>query len=249
MKTIILYCKHAYFLSVYIIKSCRNSGVPRVTATFTFPEFVMKGFLNMYSIFLVLVFFAGCLCGLLNVFLENEFIQSENRNHPRKPIIRTLIFGMVFLSLGLFFNDYYKTIYIFTLFFFSYLIAMVDLKSLRIPNALVAVLLASGFIFLIAGINAVPFIQSLGGLIAGFLLMAVPYYLNVGIGGGDVKLLAACGFFVGYMSVLYIMILVGVFTLIYLLYKSFRKKTNIMLGLKEMVPMGPFIALSFMPLF
>lgn len=200
----------------------------------------------MYILFLLLLYFAGCLCGLLNIFVENRFIESVNVKNTKKPIIRTLIFGMVFFFLGLFVNDYYKAIYIFTLFFFSYLIAMVDLKTLKIPNTLVAALLVAGIIFMVAGIRTVPFMHSLGGLIVGFLLMAVPYYLNVGIGGGDVKLLAVYGFFVGYMSVLYIMILVGVFTLFYLIYKSFRKKTSILLGLKEMVPMGPFIALSFM---
>ncbi len=200
----------------------------------------------MYSLFLLLLFFAGCLCGLLNIYLEKRFIESVNVKNTKKPIIRTLIFGMVFFFLGLFINDYYKAIYIFTLFFFSYLIAMVDLKTLKIPNTLVAALLVAGIIFMVAGIRTVPFMRSLGGLIVGFLLMAVPYYLNMGIGGGDVKLLAVYGFFVGYMSVLYVMILVGVFTLFYLIYKSFRKKTSILLGLKEMVPMGPFIALSFM---
>ena len=67
-----------------------------------------------------------------------------------------------------------------------------DLKFARIPNKLTLSAAALGFIinFIFKGTSGLLF--SAAGLAAGLGLLLIPYLLG-GIGGGDVKLLAATG--------------------------------------------------------
>jgi leader peptidase (prepilin peptidase)/N-methyltransferase len=122
---------------------------------------------------------------------------------------------------------------------------VVDFRSQRIPNLCVAIGLAGAL--LLAGAEAVlapsfgPLLAwGLGALAGGLPLLAVAVLSRGGMGGGDVKLLAMVGAFVGAKSVLAVLfcavVLGGVLALGLVL---FGKKS-----LKTRVAFGPFIALA-----
>ncbi len=84
-----------------------------------------------------------------------------------------------------------------------------DLKERRIPNALTALLAVGGLVFHLAttGLPGLKF--SLLGLAVGLGIFIVPYMLG-GMGGGDVKLLAGLGAWLGPMSILITALYTGV---------------------------------------
>ena len=75
-----------------------------------------------------------------------------------------------------------------------------DQRSQRIPNALILTMLVSGC--LVRGVleGSAGLVDGLTGLLAGFLVLIIPYLLR-GMAAGDVKLLAAVGLFVGPVTV------------------------------------------------
>lgn len=92
----------------------------------------------------------------------------------------------------------------------------------------------------------IPFLESLSGLIAGggvLYLIALSYAFlrkREGMGGGDIKLLAMIGAFLGWKSLICVMLissLSGVMVGITLI--ALRKQ-----GMKDAVPFGPFLALA-----
>jgi prepilin peptidase CpaA len=89
------------------------------------------------------------------------------------------------------------------------LACMTDLKSRRIPNVLTFGASAAGFVYhgLTGGVLAVG--DSASGWMAGLLIFIVPFALR-GLGGGDVKLLAALGAWVGPLDALWIGLYTGV---------------------------------------
>jgi prepilin peptidase CpaA len=74
--------------------------------------------------------------------------------------------------------------------------AAIDLRTRRIPNAFTMPLAASGVLLAAAGWGTVGVGAALAGWGVGLLLM-LPGYLIGATGGGDVKLFAAVGAFLG----------------------------------------------------
>jgi len=86
-----------------------------------------------------------------------------------------------------------------------------DLLARRVPNILVALMLVVGVIVQLATASSMGsgLLASLGGAGVGFLIL-LPFYVLGGMGAGDVKLLAACGSFLGFHGAL----IAGIFTLV-----------------------------------
>lgn len=74
--------------------------------------------------------------------------------------------------------------------------AVIDLRTRRVPNALTWPAAAAGVVLALTGIGRVGVAASIVGGLIGLGLM-LPGYLCGGTGGGDVKLLAAIGTFLG----------------------------------------------------
>ena len=74
--------------------------------------------------------------------------------------------------------------------------AMIDLRTRRVPNAFTLPLAASGVLLAAAGWGTAGVGGALAGWAVGLLLM-LPGYLVGATGGGDVKLFAAVGAFLG----------------------------------------------------
>jgi len=74
--------------------------------------------------------------------------------------------------------------------------ALIDLYTRRVPNALTLGLAAVGLAFAALGLTNVGLGAALGGFVVGLALM-LPGHLLGATGAGDVKLLAACGVWLG----------------------------------------------------
>lgn len=82
-----------------------------------------------------------------------------------------------------------------------------DVKTHRIPNQVILVGMFTGFIFSFFS-TAVSPLNSIEGAIFG-LMVFMPFYLLRILGAGDVKLLSAVGFFVGFPGVLFVALFSG----------------------------------------
>lgn len=72
-----------------------------------------------------------------------------------------------------------------------------DLRTRKIPNELVAVILGTGWLFALYSPDVVPAIGlSLAGTLVGFAIW-IPFYLAGAIGAADVKFFAAAGAWLG----------------------------------------------------
>ena len=86
------------------------------------------------------------------------------------------------------------------LFSFLLLIASSDLREHRVPNVMVLALLIGGLLFSMADGGLQSLSSSLQGATVGLVLL--PMYLFRAMGAGDVKLLVACGTFLGPWGIL-----------------------------------------------
>lgn len=94
--------------------------------------------------------------------------------------------------------------------------AGVDMRHRRIPNWVTLSMAIGGLIQSFTHDHTVTPVQSFAGLGVGFLLPLVLFVLNA-IGGGDVKLLAAVGAWIGPMNIVLVFILKDMIGLILVL--------------------------------
>lgn len=126
------------------------------------------------------------------------------------------------------------------------IIAFIDLDTKIIPDILVVLILIGAIIYEISMILVYNsfgnLLDNIFGLAIGGLLFLIIFVLSKGgIGGGDIKLMAALGFILGVPKIIlniFLSFLLGAIASIILLSLGIRKK-------KDYIPFGPFIVLSF----
>ena len=118
------------------------------------------------------------------------------------------------------------------------IITVVDIKHQIIPDIITLPGLALG---LAAGSYSIGYANSFMGFLLGcglFYLLAI--LSNGGIGGGDIKYIAAAGAFVGWQKVLLIIFIGAVLgTFVGLFQIGFQKKTR-----KNIIPFGPLLSVA-----
>lgn len=117
-----------------------------------------------------------------------------------------------------------------------YALAIIDHRSMRLPDALVIALLVVGILDLFAE-PLVTLQMRLYGMIPGLVLWAVRLISRGGLGLGDVKLALAAGFLLGYPNadaMLILAILLGGLWALVLLIRGVRK-----------MPLGPWMCLAY----
>lgn len=90
-------------------------------------------------------------------------------------------------------------IYQLLLLFVLFIAAARDMARREIPHVLVFAVLALGVTAQMAGWSDVSWTECVAGLLLG-LVVCVPLFAVGALGGGDVKLIAACGFVLGWRS-------------------------------------------------
>ncbi len=173
------------------------------------------------------------------VLLRGRCRYCECRISIRYPGVE-LLTGLVFLAT--YFSTGFNPGLLKYLFLFSVLIVVffIDLDHKIIPNSLVLVILTWGILWQLLW-PQITWVEALGGaLLGGGFLLALAVISRGGMGGGDIKLMFAAGFYLGPLLTLTAMFigfftgaLVGI-TLILLKVKS----------RKDFIPFGPFLSLG-----
>lgn len=124
--------------------------------------------------------------------------------------------------------------------------AFIDFKHKIIPDSMWITVLIGGIIVYIDEIITTGFtISGLINRIVGFVcvsafLLLLGYLFKGGMGGGDVKLMAAAGFLLGWRNVIIALIAGAFIGVFYLIISNSLKKSD----MKKAVPFGPHLALG-----
>jgi len=156
--------------------------------------------------------------------------------YPLIELINGLIYVWIFLVNGMNLDSFLLMAFASTLL----VITMIDYDTMDIYDGTLIVILIFGILRLATNFDSFP------SAITGGLIVSIPLYLiavlTQGIGGGDVKLMAVAGFFLGIKATLvgtFIGILTGGIWGIVLL--SIFKKEG-----KAMIPFGPFLCFGML---
>jgi len=185
------------------------------------------------------------------LWLGGKCRSCRGRIPVRYPLVE-LLTGAIFAAVYLVFGLGLEGIVALFLLCLLLVVALVDLDHRRIPNPLVAAGLAVGVLFHLVAVAGsyldLPYFawetgwqQGVLGFLAGGIIMLVIYLASRGgMGGGDLKLIAMIGLFVGVKGVVLVLLLSilagGVFALALLI--TGRK------GRRDSIPFGPFISLA-----
>lgn len=131
------------------------------------------------------------------------------------------------------------------IFSLSLVITQIDLEHFLIPNSLVVLLLAGGVAY--SFLDRDPgFLNRLLGAGTGFAVPLILGYISKGgIGGGDIKLMGAMGYWLGFPGILYslfVAALIGSLWGIFLIAARGKKR-------KDPIPFGPFLVAGFLYIF
>ena len=166
--------------------------------------------------------------------------------YPMVEMFTGFLIALIYLKLGL----SYDIIFLSAIIVVLLTIAAIDYKTMIIPNGTVIALIIIGGLYTVARIIfPQEFVISITWLEAliGFFAASVPLFLVAvlskgGMGGGDIKLMAAAGLFLGWKGVLVAMIagsLIGAIVSLTLI--ALKKKKR-----KDMIPFGPFLCLGIL---
>ncbi len=113
------------------------------------------------------------------------------------------------------------------MFFLLCLAVCFDVRTFRIPNGLILIGYAGGFLYQIFCTDSFEIMLYPLAAIGMFLLL-IPFFQMHAIGGGDVKLLSVCAMFTGLESAvsiaLYSLFSGGIISIFYLVYYRFFSK-------------------------
>lgn len=177
------------------------------------------------------------------VFLRGKCRTCGTAISPRYPAVELLtgiLIALVYMKYGL-------TIpFILVSFLTLHLVVMtfIDLDHQIIPDGLTMLVAAGGVVNVaygrISGSGLTIGQAALGILIGGGFFLVIAIVSNGGMGGGDIKLMAALGLWFGWQGILLVMFLSFIIGGVVSVGLLIARKA----GRKQMVPFGPFIAIG-----
>lgn len=123
---------------------------------------------------------------------------------------------------------------------------VIDWRTMEIPDLMWVIVLIGGVITYIDELVAEGFVLNslLERVIGFFAASGVLFLLAVitkgGMGGGDIKLMAACGFLLGWKVVLLALVMGGFIGTLYLIFLAIKNKGKV----PRKVPFGPHLSLA-----
>ena len=160
---------------------------------------------------------------------------------PIYPIVE-LLGGLLFLSLFLKFSLSLLLVKYLILFSILLIIFFIDANHLIIPDVLSIPLVFIGLAFSFLPNMDISIFDSFVGAFSGFIFFySVAYFYykitkKEGMGGGDIKLIAAIGAFVGWIGVLFTIIASSILFILFFVIMQKKKESQI--------PYGPFLVLG-----
>ena len=132
---------------------------------------------------------------------------------------------------------------------FGYIAAVLDIKTKKIPNGFILAMFAAWVLTMMPKLlldtdMAIDMLKdaALGFVIGGGLFLLVYLISRKGLGGGDVKFMAAAGLYIGFTGILSAMlygtILAALVGLVLLLLKK--------IGRKDAMPLAPFLYIGIL---
>ena len=136
---------------------------------------------------------------------------------------------------------------------FGYVLAVTDLRKRIVPNQLVLALLLCWCLTVIPSLfsdieGTLTLLKSsaIGFFLGGGLFLLIYFISKGGLGGGDVKLVAVMGLYLGLNGILPALLLGSILAALFCLVMVFLKK----LGRKDAIPLVPFLYLgALIPIF
>lgn len=188
-------------------------------------------------IWLVLYFIIGTALGrLLNIYAKRYCNIAKNSSH----LPAVLITGFAFMINGLYFMTGLQLVLVFILTSCLLLISQIDYFVQIIPDELVMIIAAAGLLQTLLIKPDCLFDSLFGGLLAFIIMLVIFVISRGGMGGGDVKLCAAVGLWLGVEGTLLFLLLAFVMGgIISLLLLATGVKSR-----SEAVPFGPFLCVA-----
>ena len=183
-----------------------------------------------------LIFMAGLMVGsLLKIVINRNLDQKLRVIYPTLEILNTLLYILVYRLYG----SSVETVGFCVLVSLLLLIATIDFKTMFIPNWSILLILVAGLIFALVSQEVSWLERVIGFFSAGGILLIIAI-VSRGMGGGDVKLMAAVGFYLGWKLTLWSMLLAsvigGIVGIVILASGKGKLKTEI--------PLGPMLVLG-----
>ncbi|MBN2558749.1 MAG: prepilin peptidase [Clostridia bacterium] len=161
--------------------------------------------------------------------------------YPLVEMLTGFLFALVYLNFGFSLD----TLFVFVITTVLVVITGIDYKTMIIPNGTVLVLIIIGVLY--SGFRLVfpgMFISeiTIWDPVIGFFAASIPLYLIAiaskgGMGGGDIKLMAAAGLFLGWKGVLLAMFIGSVAgAIVSLVLIAFKLRNR-----KDLIPFGPYL--------
>lgn len=157
----------------------------------------------------------------------------------RYPIVE-LITGLIYLILFIYFGISIKSLSYAFLVSLLIVITFIDIEHKIIPNKIILIGLIAGAVFRVLMFNYGVWDYIVGFFLGGGVLLLISLLSGGGMGGGDIKLMALIGLFVGWkltISTLFIAVLLGAVGGIILI--ALKIKTR-----KDYIPFGPYISIA-----
>ena len=161
--------------------------------------------------------------------------------YPAVEFLNAVLTLLAFLVYGLTLSSLFFSL----LFSCLVVISFIDLGHKIIPDGLVLVLLILGMGFAgyqVLVLQAPWSLFAIGFFAASLPLFILGYFYQDGIGGGDIKLMAVVGLFLGWKLVLLALFLASLFGLFYAGILAALHRVN----RRSVIPFGPFLSLGIL---
>lgn len=171
------------------------------------------------------------------MFLKGKCRHCGDRISIKYPVVE-LFTGIVFLITYLNFGvsvGFFSSVFLFCALI---VISFIDLEHRIIPDSIVIALIIAGIFFNIVN-TEITWLDSLIGFFAASIpLLIIAMIFKGGMGGGDIKLMAAAGLFLGWRLILLSLFIASIAgSIIGIGLMVFEKKKR-----KDAIPFGPFLA-------
>ncbi|AEF17192.1 Prepilin peptidase [Thermoanaerobacterium xylanolyticum LX-11] len=173
------------------------------------------------------------------IFLRGRCRYCGNRISIRYPIVE-LLTGFIYLILFIYFGISIKSLSYAFLASLLIVITFIDMEHKIIPNKVILIGLIAGAAFRVLMFNYGLWDYIVGFLIGGGVLLLISLLSGGGMGGGDIKLMAMIGLFIGWkltISTLFLAVVLGAIGGIAMI--LFKIKTR-----KDYIPFGPYISIA-----
>ena len=174
---------------------------------------------------------------------------TKDRLYPMLPYIGIPVIGAMMLIVRARWLDPFILLQSELIIIFGYVAAVLDIKLKRITNGLILAMMAAWLLIMIPKLfidtdTAITLMAgaALGAAIGGGLFLIVYFISRKGLGGGDVKFMAASGLYLGFNGILPSMLFGTVLAAIFSLSLIFLRK----ISRKDTIPLAPFLYIGIL---